>query len=80
MNRSMSRKALREFEMRVSFQMSANDSASLIDSPKAAPLGLHRALLYHEQEGTPETFRPYAMPDAAWLEDARVKLGSRTKE
>ncbi len=32
-NRFMNRKALSEFEMRVVFQMSANDSASLIDSP-----------------------------------------------
>ena len=39
-NRFMSRKALSEIEMRVLFQMSANDSASLIESPKAANLGL----------------------------------------
>ncbi|MDD5200284.1 MAG: FtsK/SpoIIIE domain-containing protein [Terrimicrobiaceae bacterium] len=68
-NRFMNRKALSEFEMRVAFQMSANDSASLIDSPKAGGLGLHRALFYNEHEGTLETFRPYAMPDAAWLEE-----------
>ncbi len=73
-NRFMSRKALSEFEMRVVFQMSANDSASLIDSPKAASLGLHRALLYNEQDGTLETFRPYAPPDAAWFRDAAAKL------
>ena len=66
-NRSMSRKALSEFEMRVVFQMSANDSASLIDSPKASALGLHRALFYNEHEGTLETFRPYAAPDAEWF-------------
>jgi S-DNA-T family DNA segregation ATPase FtsK/SpoIIIE len=66
-NRFMNRKALAEFAMRVIFQMSANDSASLIDSPKASTLGLHRALLYHEQEGYLETFRPYAMPDSEWF-------------
>jgi hypothetical protein len=66
-NRTMSRKALAEFEMRVLFQMSANDSASLIDSPKASGLGLHRALLYNEQAGTLETFRPYAPPDSEWI-------------
>jgi hypothetical protein len=66
--RFLSRKALSEFELRVVFQMSANDSAALIDSPKAGNLGLHRALLYNEHEGTLETFRPYATPDAAWLE------------
>src|SRR5207253_771340 len=41
--RFLSRKALTEIEMRVAFQMSANDSASLIDAPKASGLGLHRA-------------------------------------
>lgn len=67
-NRSISRKALTEFEMRVVFQMSANDSSSLIDSPAAGNLGLHRALFYNEHDGTLETFRPYAAPDQSWLE------------
>ena len=66
-NRFMNRKALSEFAMRVIFQMSANDSASLIDSPKASNLGLHRALFYHEQEGHLETFRPYAAPQPDWF-------------
>ena len=66
-NRFLSRKALSEFEMRVIFQMSANDSASLIDSPKASNLGLHRALFFNEQEGRLETFRPYAQPDLGWI-------------
>ena len=75
--RFLSRKALGEFEMRVVFQMSANDSASLIDSPKASTLGLHRALLYNEHEGTLETFRPYATPDPDWLSAAGEKLQGR---
>ena len=66
-NRFLNRKTLSEIEMRIVFQMSASDSASLIDSPKASTLGLHRALLHNEQAGTLETFRPYAAPDAAWL-------------
>lgn len=73
-NRSLSRKALSEFEMRVVFQMSANDSASLIDSPKASNLGLHRALFYSEHAGTLETFRPYAEPTRAWVESAAAAL------
>ncbi len=77
-SRFLSRKALAEFETRVVFQMSANDSASLIDSPKAGGLGLHRALLYNENEGSLETFRPYAMPDAAWLREmADLSVGRR---
>jgi hypothetical protein len=64
--RFLSRKALSEFTWRVLFQMSASDSASLIDDPRASNLGLHRAILYNLQEGTTETFRPYALPDTAW--------------
>ena len=76
-NRFMNRKALTEFEMRVLFQMSANDSASLIDSPKASELGLHRAIFYNEHEGSTETFRPYALPDADWLRQVAEELGKR---
>jgi len=72
--RALSRKAMSEFELRVLFQMSANDSASLCDSPKASDLGLHRALLHNGQLGVLETFRPYALPDAAWLEVAGNNL------
>lgn len=72
--RQLSRKALAEFELRVLFQMSANDSASLIDSPQANRLGLHRALLFHGQEGWIEIFRPYALPDAQWFEAALQAL------
>ncbi|MCX6904121.1 MAG: FtsK/SpoIIIE domain-containing protein [Verrucomicrobia bacterium] len=73
-NRFLSRKAFSEFEMRVLFQMSANDSASLIDNPKASTLGLHRALFFNEQEGYLETFRPYALPERPWLDQAARHL------
>ena len=73
-NRFLSRKALSEFEMRVLFQMSANDSASLVDSPKAGMLGLHRALLFNAQEGYLETFRPYALPGPDWVEEVGRSL------
>ena len=68
------RKALSEFEMRVLFQMSANDSAALIDSPEASGLGLHRALYYNEHEGYLETFRPYMMPGEEWVKGVLEKL------
>jgi hypothetical protein len=73
-SRSLGRKALTEFEMRVVFQMSAGDSASLIDAPAASTLGLHRALLYNDREGSLETFRPYAQPDGGWVEDTARQL------
>jgi S-DNA-T family DNA segregation ATPase FtsK/SpoIIIE len=74
--RFLSRRALTEFEMRVVFQMSANDSASLIDSPRASNLGLHRALFYNEHEGQLETFRPYAAP-GEWLRKMVRRLAQR---
>jgi len=75
--RFISRKGITEFEMRVVFQMSANDSASLIDSPRGSNLGLHRALFFNEREGTLETFRPYALPGKAWVEEVTGKLAGR---
>jgi S-DNA-T family DNA segregation ATPase FtsK/SpoIIIE len=60
--------------------MSANDSASLIDSPKAGALGLHRALFYNEQEGWLETFRPYALPGADWIEQTAQNLSRLLKQ
>jgi hypothetical protein len=74
LNRLLSRKAIAEFEMRVLFQMSANDSAALIDSPKAGDLGLHRALFSNGAQGWMETFRPYSLPDQEWLEQAAQNL------
>ena len=59
--------------------MSANDSASLIDSPQAGNLGLHRALFYNEHEGYLETFRPYAAPAPGWIEEACAKIANREK-
>ncbi len=78
-SRFLSRKALSEFEMRVLFQMSPNDSASLIDSPKASTLGLHRAIFYNEQQGYMETFRPYALPPGDWIEHVGGELGRLLK-
>lgn len=68
LNRSVSRKTLRDFDMRVLFQMSAADSSELIDSAAAGNLGLHNAILALQSEGTGEKFRPYMVPDAAYLE------------
>ena len=77
LTRTFSRKTMKEFEMRILFQMSPTDSAELIDSPQASKLGLHRGLLYLEQEGTLETFRPYGLPESAWLEEVKLALAGR---
>ena len=68
LNRMLDRQSLREFDLRVLFQMSATDSSHLIDSPAAGKLGPHRALFFHEAEGRLEKFRPYAVPTASYLE------------
>ncbi len=73
-NRFLGRKNLSEFEMRVLFQMSASDSASLIDAPDAATLGLHRTIYYNDREGYLETFRPYARPGNDWIESVAQSL------
>ncbi|MDZ7620661.1 MAG: FtsK/SpoIIIE domain-containing protein, partial [Patescibacteria group bacterium] len=70
LNRALDRKALRDVELRVLFRMNASDSSALIDSPAAARLSEHRALLHDEGQGRSEKFRPYAPPSderLAWL-------------
>jgi hypothetical protein len=76
-DRTLDRAAMREFDYRVLFQMSANDSSNLIDSPAANKLGSNRALVYSEEQGTMEKFRPYAIPDKAWLERLKTALGAK---
>lgn len=67
LTRTLDRRSLREFEMRVVFQMGAEDSANLIDTPAASKLGPYRALFYSEEEGRLDKFRPYALPSEEWL-------------
>ena len=74
LGRFLSRKAQQECELRVLFQMSANDSAALTDSPKASTLGLNRGLFYNGQEGHLEIFHPYSLPAASWFEGAAKQL------
>lgn len=66
-SRCLGRKSAGEFEKKVLFQMSAADSASLIDTGKASDLGLNRALFYDEPSGNVELFRPFAMPEPEWF-------------
>ncbi len=74
LERTVDRQTLREFDYRVLFQMSAADSSNLIDSPIANQLGLHRALLYSEEQGGLEKFRPYNTLGDDWLAYVRTKL------
>jgi hypothetical protein len=78
LQRTLDRQSLREFEMRVVFQMSVADSSNLIDSPLAAKLGLHRALFHSEEQGRLEKFRPYGVPTEEWLAEVKERLHGRS--
>ena len=76
LERTLERSAMREFDNRVLFQMSAADSSNLIDSPLGNKLGQHRALLYSEEQGVSEKFRPYALPSDRWLAYVKQQLSA----
>jgi hypothetical protein len=62
LTRALDRATLREFTMRVLFQMNPNDSSQLIDTPAASRLGRNRALFTEDGMERPEKFRPYGLP------------------
>jgi hypothetical protein len=72
--RTLDRGSMREFDNRVLFQMSANDSSNLIDSPAANKLGMFRALVFSEEQGVMEKFRPYGLGDRAWFDFLKSKF------
>jgi hypothetical protein len=67
LSRTIDRQGLREFDLRVLFQMSQNDSSFLADTPAASKLGPQLALIVNEETALLEKFRPYAWPAADWL-------------
>jgi DNA segregation ATPase FtsK/SpoIIIE, S-DNA-T family len=75
--RMLDRQNLQDFEMRILFQMNGNDSSSLMDSPEASRLGVHRAILYDEGQGLIEKFRPYGLPSAEYLAWVKKRLCER---
>ena len=77
LNRYLDHQGLREFELRILFQMSANDSGHLLDSPAASRLGPHRALFSSEEQNRLEKFRPYGLPDQPWLDHTLATLQAR---
>ncbi|MGD0518723.1 MAG: FtsK/SpoIIIE domain-containing protein [Thermoguttaceae bacterium] len=76
--RFLDRQSLRDFDMRVLFQMNATDSSSLMDSPDASRLGIHVAIFYDESQGRMEKFRPYGLPSNDWLAWVKKQLSSKT--
>jgi ABC-type multidrug transport system fused ATPase/permease subunit len=76
-DRTLDRGTMREFDNRILFQMSAADSSNLIDSPAANKLGFFRALIFSEEQGIMERFRPYALPPQDWLSQIKSALHNR---
>ena len=70
---------MKEFENRILFQMSANDSSTMIDTPAASKLGENRALYYSEEENRIEKFRPYGIPELEWLEGVKRRFAARPR-
>jgi hypothetical protein len=76
LQRALDRAVLRELTLRVCLQMNVADSSTLLDSPVAGKLGAHRALLYNEEDGRMEKFRPYAFPSREWLDRVKARLAA----
>ncbi len=72
-SRWFERATVRDFAQRVLMQMSAVDSSHLMDSVAASQLGPFRAIFHDHDRGASEKFRPYGVPDFAWLEDLKRK-------
>jgi hypothetical protein len=70
-SRFLDRQGLRDFEIRVLFQMNATDSSNLMDTPDASRLGVHVAISYDEGQGRMEKFRPYGLPSNEWLAELK---------
>ncbi len=78
LQRSLDRNAIREFDWRAMFQLSTTDSSTLIDSPVASRLGPQRALLYSEELGTIEKFRPWLLPTEEFLRRLSTALAAKS--
>jgi DNA segregation ATPase FtsK/SpoIIIE, S-DNA-T family len=77
LSRWLDRQSLTDLSWRVLFQMSATDSANLMDGPDASRLGVHRAILFNEEQGEFEKFRPYGPPPPDWLAWVKQQLADR---
>jgi len=76
--RWLSTSLLREFDNRIAFRLNQTDSASLIDTPVAAALSQGRAILYRDQTGTADRFRPFSWPSNEWLQSFAVQADSNS--
>ncbi len=74
--RAMERSTVREFGLRALMQMSASDSAALVDSSIASTLGANRAILADDVAGTLQKFIPIDLPNASTAKAAAQHLAT----
>ena len=72
LQRAIERQGLRDFALRVLFQMSTTDSSHLLDSPIANKLARNRALYMEDGWEKPEKFRPFGVPSVNWLKELQL--------
>jgi len=77
LERCVDRQAMRGFDQRAMFQVGSADSSTLIDSPAASNLGGNRGLLFSEEKGTIEKFRPWGLPSEAFIAAAGRAMAKR---
>ena len=77
LERCVDRQSMRGFDQRAMFQVGSADSSTLIDSPAASMLGNNRGLLFSEEKGTMEKFRPWGLPSEAFVAAVGRALVSR---
>ncbi|MCX6344892.1 MAG: FtsK/SpoIIIE domain-containing protein [Armatimonadetes bacterium] len=79
--KTLESKTLREFGMRIAGEMSEENSRRLLDSAAAAKLDKPHRMIFCDQDrpGALEKFRPYALPDEAWLRQFVSAINEREK-
>ena len=79
LNRTVDRRLLGEFTMRVAGVMNADASMNLLDDLAASRINKpHRMVFYDEDRpGQLENFRPYALPKIAWIKEITKKLRAK---
>jgi hypothetical protein len=76
-DRQVGRQAMKDFGLRVAFQMNTDDSNNILDTIEASKLGPFRALFLDETTGTLQKFSPYNFPNPEWLKWLNANLQNR---
>ncbi|OQY79812.1 MAG: hypothetical protein B6D41_22180 [Chloroflexi bacterium UTCFX4] len=78
--RAFRRQGLEFFDLRVAMLMPQNDAMNFLENPAASKLSPNRAV-FRSQEweaGRLEKFKPYALPDAATLEQIKKRFARKS--